>query len=87
MKQKTLGKRVEMKTIKGRTVPPKTPKGAILYSAESHCTVRPTSLRLTVSLTDGRTLSGTYPYLCALSRLEFAAALPNFKDFHMEVAS
>ena len=40
-------------------------------------------MRLTVFLTDGRTLSGTYDYLGALERLRFAVTLPLFADFDL----
>lgn len=47
-------------------------------------------LKLTVEFIDAegnyRKQSGTYPYLSALARLECAAKLPNFVDFHMEAA-
>lgn len=43
-------------------------------------------IHLTVWLKDGRKLTGTFPYLCALARLDTASALPNFKDAHMEAA-
>ena len=38
-------------------------------------------IRLIVYLKDGRTLSGTYDYLGALARLQFAAALPDYAGF------
>lgn len=44
------------------------------------------NLKLTVSLKDGKTLVGTYPYLPAMARLEFAVKLPNFLDFKLEAA-
>lgn len=36
---------------------------------------------LTVRLSDGRILSGTYDYLGALARLDFAKKMPAFLDF------
>lgn len=43
-------------------------------------------IRLTVTLSDGRELSGVYDYLSALSRLEFAKKLPNFVSYTMRDA-
>ncbi len=43
-------------------------------------------MKLTVYLTDGREISGTYDYLGALARLAFAKELPDFKDFTLGVA-
>ena len=40
--------------------------------------------KLTIWLKDGRKLTGSYPLLPALARLEISAKHPNFKDFHME---
>ncbi len=38
-------------------------------------------IRLTVSLKDGRKLSGVYDWLSALARLDFARTLPGFSGF------
>ena len=38
-------------------------------------------IRLIVYLKDGRELSGTYDYLSALARLQFAAGLPDYAGF------
>ncbi len=43
-------------------------------------------MRLTVTLTDGRVLSGVYDWLGALARLGFAKTLPNFCDFTLTEA-
>ena len=43
-------------------------------------------IKLVVKLKDGRILSGTYHYIQALARLDFAASLPLFDDAHMEAA-
>ncbi len=40
-------------------------------------------IRLVVYLTDGRTLSGSYHYLEALARLNFARSLPDYLDFDL----
>jgi hypothetical protein len=38
---------------------------------------------LTVYLADGRTLCGTYDYLAALARLQFARTLPGYVGFDL----
>ena len=40
-------------------------------------------IRLVVFLRDGRTLSGSYHYLEALARLQFAATLPDYLGFDL----
>lgn len=40
-------------------------------------------IRLIVFLSDGRELSGTYHYLEALARLEFAQSLPQYQGFDL----
>lgn len=40
-------------------------------------------IKLVVYLTDGRELSGSYHYLEALARLQFAAALPTYAGFDL----
>jgi len=40
-------------------------------------------IKLIVYLRDGRTLSGTYDYLGALARLDFARALPDYLGFDL----
>ena len=47
----------------------------------------PVMMLLTVRLTDGRTLSGTYDYLGALARLDFAKRLDTFKEFTITEAA
>ena len=42
------------------------------------------NLKLTVYLKDGRTLSGTYPYLTAMAREEFARTLPGYENSKWE---
>lgn len=41
--------------------------------------------RLVLRLTDGREFAGEYPLPCALARLEYAQALPEFAGFVLEV--
>ena len=43
-------------------------------------------IRIIVYLKDGRELSGTYDYLGALARLQFAATLPNYEGFDLAEA-
>lgn len=43
-------------------------------------------IKLTVILSDGRVLSGTYPYMAALERLKFARSLPTFRNFSIKRA-
>ena len=43
-------------------------------------------VKLVVFLSDGRELSGTYGYLEALARLDFARSLPLYSDFNIEAA-
>ena len=43
-------------------------------------------IKLTVFLRDGRTLSGSYGYLEALARLDFARTLPLYLDFDLTEA-
>ncbi len=38
-------------------------------------------IKLIVYLKNGRTLSGSYHYLAALARLQFAATLPDYIGF------
>ena len=38
-------------------------------------------IKIIVYLRDGRELSGSYPYLEALARLEFAQKLPSYVSF------
>lgn len=40
-------------------------------------------IKLVVYLKDGRTLSGSYDYLIALARLQFAATLPGYQGFDL----
>lgn len=44
-------------------------------------------MRLTVTLTDGRTISGVYDWLGVLARLQFARTLPDFADFTITAAN
>lgn len=44
-------------------------------------------MRLTVTLNDGRTLSGVYDYLSCLARIDFARNLPDFLDFTITEAA
>ncbi len=46
----------------------------------------PEEVRLTVRLKGGRELSGTYHYLGALARLDFARTLPDFDGFTLGAA-
>ena len=43
-------------------------------------------IKLTVFLRDGRELSGSYPYLEALARLDFARHLPLYSGFNIDGA-
>lgn len=43
-------------------------------------------IKLVVFLTDGRELAGTYGYMEALARLDFARALPNYAGFDIRGA-
>lgn len=43
-------------------------------------------IKLTVYLSDGRELSGTYDYLSAGTRLDFASRLPEYVGFDIEDA-
>ena len=40
-------------------------------------------VKLIVYLKDGRTLSGSYHYLEALARLQFAVTLPDYQGFNI----
>lgn len=41
------------------------------------------NIKLVVYLKDGRELSGSYPYLECLARLQFAATLPDYAGFDL----
>ena len=43
-------------------------------------------IKLVVYLSDGRELSGSYPYLEALARLQFASTLPLYQGFDLRDA-
>ncbi len=43
-------------------------------------------IKLTVYLADGRELSGAYPYLEVLARLDFASKLPEYRGFDLTEA-
>lgn len=43
-------------------------------------------IKLVVYLKDGRELSGSYPYLECLARLQAAAAFPNYAGFDLTEA-